>query len=144
VIAFADSSALVTRYAPAEHDVLPPEAAVTVSAIARVEVVSALWRRAHAGELSLEDTTALVREFVADYQGTPYEARRYQPVASSRSLLERAAGLVAGRGLRTLDAIQLASALAARRSEPDCRTMIVLDEKLRWAAAAEGFELLPA
>ena len=144
MIVFADSSALASRYSPSEYDVVPADCAIAVSAIARVEVVSALWRQARDGVIAFEDAGTLAREFVADYQGTTNEARAYQPVGASRVVLERAAGLAAMHGLRTLDAIQLASALAARRLEPECRTMVVLDQRLRRAAAAEGFELLPA
>ena len=143
MIVFADSSALVTRYAPHEDDVLPLDIGIAVSALARVEVVSALWRQSSGGEIGVVEAGALVREFGSDWDGTRTESRRFQPVAATRSLLERAAALTGTHGLRSLDAIQLASALAARDAEPECRTMVVLDELLRRAAAAERFDLLP-
>jgi hypothetical protein len=46
--------------------------------------------------------------------------------------------------LRGADAVQLASALLARQADPAVSMMAVFDERLRAAASAEGFTLLPA
>jgi predicted nucleic acid-binding protein len=143
VIAFADSSVVVARYAPHEVDVLPDGATVVVSHIARVEVASALWRQSRDGLFSPADAATFLREFEADWVGTPFESAKYHAITVDRTVLTRAAGLTGIHSLRTLDAIQLASALAARDAEPECQTMVVLDERLRWAAATEGFALLP-
>jgi hypothetical protein len=138
VIAFADSSAMVTRYTPRERDILPTDGNFVVSDVARVEVVSALWRQSRHGMFDLVDAAMFVRDFEADWTGG-----RYAPVRLVPALLERAAAGVAVHGLRSLDAIQLACALAARAAEPECRAMVVLDERLRAAAASEGFDILP-
>ena len=143
MIVYADSSAMVTRYAPGEHDVLPSDAIVAASAIARVEVVSALWRQARDNVAPIEEIAALVREFEADWLGLVNEPRRYQSIAASHKVLARAASIAGTHGLRSLDAIQLASALTARDAEPELRTIVVLDERLRRAAATEHFDLLP-
>jgi uncharacterized protein len=143
VIVFADSSALVAHYDPGEDDVLPSDQAVTASALARVEVVSALSRKIDDGAVDRILGGALIRQFQVDWHGGPSSAPRFRTVALGAKLLERAAGIVVDHRLRTLDAIQLASALVARSAEPECQTMVVLDERLRWAAAAEGFDLLP-
>jgi predicted nucleic acid-binding protein len=139
LIVFADSSAVVTRYAPAETNVLPIGANVVVSDLARVEVVSALWRKLELAELTSVEAAHLVRDFEADWTGL-----RFRSVQLRAAVLARAAGLSGTHRLRSLDAIQLASALTTRDVEPDCSTMVVLDERLRKAAATERFALLPA
>lgn len=142
MIVFADSSAIVTAYAPAENEVMPTNASVVVSALARVEVVSALWRKAAIDEVSFDDAARAVRRFEADWRGVT-QRPRFEPIALVEAVLGAAAALTATHGLRSLDAIQLACASAARAVEPECRTMVVLDERLRRAAALEGFVLLP-
>jgi predicted nucleic acid-binding protein len=143
VIVFADSSALVTAYAPAEVDVVP-DGIVVVSVLARVEVVSALWRKAETGDATTDEALHMVRQFEADWRSAGVASRRYEPLPLRAPVLIRAAALTGTHRLRTLDAIQLASALTARDVEPECRTMVVLDERLRRAAATERFDLLPA
>jgi hypothetical protein len=44
--------------------------------------------------------------------------------------------------VRAYDAVQLASALAARAANPGCREFACFDEGLRAAAAREGFALV--
>ncbi len=139
MIVFADSSAIVTFYATTEMNALPPTASVVASDLARVEVPSALWRKIELGDMAATDVARLVREFEADWRGT-----RYRSIALVTTVLERAAGLTGTHRLRSLDAIQLACALEARDAARECRTMVVLDARLRNAAAAEGFDILPA
>jgi predicted nucleic acid-binding protein len=143
VIAFADSSALVSHYDPTETDVLPSLPTIVVSAIARVEVVSGLWRKARASNISAVRARVPIQTFEADWAPSGSTVPKYRRVAVDAAVLERASAIVAVHGLRSLDAIQLASAIAARDAEPECRTMVVLDERLRNAAAAEGFDILP-
>lgn len=71
VIVFADSSALVTRYA--DEPGRPPlgePASLVVSQVARVEVPSAIWRKQRLGELSVADAALLIAAFEADYGGS--------------------------------------------------------------------------
>ena len=65
---FADSSAIVKRYAdePGHESVRTIEGPVVISALARVEVVAAVWRKQRMGELSLDDAQVLVGAFEAD------------------------------------------------------------------------------
>lgn len=139
MIVFADSSAIVTVYASAERDILPVAASVVASDLARVEVPSALWRKAALQEMTASQVSRVLRSFEADWNDGMYRAVRL-----GEALLESAAIISGSHGLRTLDAIQLACALAARDIEPDCRTMVALDERLRRAAATERFDILPA
>jgi len=55
-------------------------------------------------------------------------------------ILEHGAHLVAVHRLRGHDAVQLS---AARAADPGCATVACFDGRLRNAAAAEGFTLVP-
>jgi predicted nucleic acid-binding protein len=58
--------------------------------------------------------------------------------------LVRAAGDLAARhGLRAFDAIHLASAFSVAGGSPGSTAFITFDARLREAAAAEGFQVLP-
>lgn len=63
-----------------------------------------------------------------------------QPLDALRA---RSLRLLAVHPLRAADALQLAAALAWCRERPDGRAFVCLDGRLREAAAAEGFEVLP-
>jgi uncharacterized protein len=117
--------------------------AVAVSALARVEVPGALWRKYRAGDLPPEDAAVLTADFEADFSGDATEPPRFWIVGATLSVLERAARLVASHELRAADAVQLASAMTVREADPDCRQFVCFDARLRAAAAANAFELLP-
>jgi uncharacterized protein len=115
-----------------------------VSAIARVEVPAALWRKERLGELQSADVEVLVATFEADYDGTDRETPLFAPVALTPAVLETAAQVTATHALRAYDAVQLASALAAREADPGCTKFACFDDGLRAAAARSGFSLVPA
>lgn len=108
-----------------------------------VEVSSALWRKHRTGDLTIIEARVLVQAFEADFWGSPEEPPRFAVVAVTSSVLEAATALVATHALRAYDAVQLATALAVRSAEPDCRSFACFDEVLRASAATEGFELVP-
>lgn len=139
--AFADSSALVKLYADEPGwELVRTHPSYVVSAIARVEVPAALWRKHRVGELSAEDSVLLAAEFAADW----HEADgKLMPVPVLGRVLEAAADLVARHGLRAYDGVQLACASAARWAEPQIEDFLCFDADLRTAAAREGFQLLP-
>lgn len=141
---FADSSALVKRYSTeaGSADVLTHEVLI-VSALARVEVPAALWRKVRIGELSAGQAQVLGEEFAADYYGTESEPPRFVVVDVAGPVLDQAATLTGRHGLRAYDAVQLASALAVREVDPACREFLAFDARLCDAAATEGFRLLP-
>lgn len=114
-----------------------------VSCLARVEVPSAIWRKQRLGELSVVDAELLVAVFEADYHGSENEPERFAVVALPPPVLDEAAELCAVLGLRAYDAVQLASAVAARRAAPDCGQFACFDDRLRDAAARSGFTLIP-
>ncbi len=118
-------------------------APIVVSALARVEVPAAIWRKHRSGELDREDALVLARTFAADYAGTRDAPARFLAVRVAGRILERAASLTGERGLRAYDAVQLASALAARRIDERCATFASFDHDLTVAVVEEGFDTLP-
>jgi len=135
VSVFADSSALVKRYAdePGADDVraLP---LLVVSALARVEVPAAFWRKVRTGQLSAADAAVLASAFQFDCA----DPAVLVVVAPTVGVLEHAARLVAVHPLRAYDAVQLASALAVRAADREVTEFACFDAGLRSAAAAEG------
>lgn len=114
---------------------------LVVSAIARVEVPAALWRKAKAGEVPEPAAAVLVAAFEADWSGSKIEPPRFPAVALTAPPLENAARLAAVHGLRAYDAVQLSSALAVPGSPVP---LAAFDrQQLRAAAAADGLPLLP-
>jgi predicted nucleic acid-binding protein len=136
---------LVKLYADEDgHDLVRSIAVpIVVSALARVEVPAAIWRKHRSGELDREDALVLVRTFAADYAGIGDAPARFLAVRVADQLLERAASLTGESGLRVYDAVQLASALAACQIDERCATFATFDHDLTAAAAAQGFETLP-
>jgi uncharacterized protein len=118
-------------------------APLLVSALARVEVAAALWRKHRTGEAGLDDVLLLSRAFAADYAGTRDRPPRFQPVAVTGATIERAVELTGAHGLRAYDAMQLACALVTREADKRCTTLATFDRDLVRAAAAEGFAVLP-
>jgi len=142
--AFADSSALVKLYADEPgSDALRSLDVLVVSCLARVEVVAAFWRKHRLGELAEADAVVLSSDFEADFFGTLDEMPRFVVIDIVADILDRAATFTAVRGLRAYDAVQLASACAARDVDPRCNDFACADGFLRRAAAAEGFALVP-
>jgi predicted nucleic acid-binding protein len=145
VTIFADASALVALYAAEDgRDTVEALETATVSELSAVEVVSALWGKQRREAISAERAGVLVRRFQADLFGSPSQPARFTIVPLRSEVLRDAAAVVAPRALAAGDAIQLASALAARRADPDATTTFAcFDRRLRVAAAAEGFALVP-
>ena len=137
---FADSSAVVKLYVeePDSPEVGALGEPFTVSRITRVEVVSAFWRKVRMGEVSAAAAGGLSDEFSADWWGVG-RPPRFNVVGPHPSILEDACRLVPLYGLRAFDAIQLASAVAARTADPSCDRFACYDERLAQAATAEGF-----
>ena len=106
------------------------------SALAVLEVRSAIRRREHIGDLS----TTLANQAL---QILNAEARRMIQYPITSTTLERAAALVDRQQLRALDSIQLATAMGARDclGEDDAILFIASDRKLLTAAAREGFDI---
>ncbi len=141
---FVDTTALVKLYADEDGArsirLLGP---LVVSEIARAEVPAALWHKQRLGELEPGEAQVLIADFEADWFGTDAEEARFAIVAAASAVLDEAARLTGVHALCVDDAIQLASARAARAAEPTCTALAAFAEPLRTAAAAEGFALVP-
>jgi uncharacterized protein len=116
---------------------------LVVSALARVEVPSALWRKARTGELEDAAAGILVSAFELDFHGDPDSDPRFTIVSLTEPVLIAAAREAARHALRAYDAVQLASALAVREIDPRCGHFACFDADLRRAASRAGFALLP-
>jgi predicted nucleic acid-binding protein len=139
VTVFADSSALVKLYADEDGaELVRSTRLFVVSAVARVEVPAAIWRKHRLGQLSAADAGVLTSAFEADW----YDATGpFVAIAAVGDVLADAAALVGTHGLRAYDAVQLASAAAARAADPEVDTVLCFDTDLSEAAAREGFGL---
>jgi uncharacterized protein len=105
-------------------------------------VPAALWRKHRLGELSVDDAAVLVEEFEWDWFGQSDAEQRFAVIAVTDEILEGAARSVARHPLRAFDALQLASALAARAASSDVNEFACFDVTLADAARAEGFTSL--
>ena len=136
---FTDSSALVKLYVDEQGaELVRPVPVHVVSAVARVEVPAALWRKSRTGALSVEDAGVLVATFVADWHDP---VSPFVPVGLRSHVLEGAASAAATHGLRAYDAVQLSCALAARAADAQVDGFLCFDAELRTAAGREGFVL---
>jgi predicted nucleic acid-binding protein len=117
---------------------------LTISALARVEVPAALWRKQRMDELTAQAAATLAARFAHDYAGGGPRAARFAIVPATARLLDAAAQLVASAGLRAYDGIQLAAAIAARGADPHLDAFACFDVDLRHAASVHGFALHPA
>src|SRR5262249_100828 len=101
-----------------------------------VECVSALERRRREGHLS--------SRYYLEARRRLKEIVDQSHVVQAHSLLrERAERLLASHALRAADALQLAAALVANDERPGGENFVCLDADLRFAAAREGFSVLP-
>lgn len=142
---FTDASAGVKRYLhESGMDTVRAEDNLVFSALTRVELPSAVWRKERDGLLSIDEVSTVLDAFETDWFGSVDTAPVFAVVEASPAVLNRAAVLTGRHGLRAGDAVQLASALATRLADPDCTTFLCFDHRLREAAAQEGFSLLPA
>lgn len=114
-----------------------------ISALARVEVPAALWRKARTGQLSDTAASTLVGAFELDFHGDHDSDPRFTIIAATEPLLMAAAQEAARNALRAYDAVQLASALAVREVDPRCDRFACFDTELQCAASRAGFTLVP-
>jgi predicted nucleic acid-binding protein len=116
---------------------------IVISAIARVEVPSALWRKARMRELDDSAARILTSAFELDFHGELESQPRFTIVSLTEPVLVAAAREAARHALRAYDAVQLASALAVRAADPRCSDFACFDAELRRAASREGFTVVP-
>jgi predicted nucleic acid-binding protein len=139
-IYFADTSALAKRYIPevgsgwVQGWISPASGHITIiSALSTVEFISLLARRQREGNVSVADFNRLRLDFLFHVR------QQYRVIALGQNVLGRAQQLVAKHPLRTLDALQLASAHTAASVLGTFPIFVTADQRLLAVAAAEGF-----
>lgn len=137
---YLDTSALVKRYlaelGSGWIEALTDKAAgnvVIVSHLTTVELFSALARRQRESTLKPADALILQTRFLADFE------REYLTIPLEKPVLRRARDLVSRYPLRSLDGIQLASALEAASILGEQLTFLTSDKNLLAIAASNGF-----
>ena len=138
--AYVDTSVLLKRYieeaGAADSRRLLRRYRVVSSAIAPVEATSALWRRRAANDVADADLQAILRRLVDDRS-------HWELVDLTADVLDRAEQVIQRAGVRTLDAVHLASALAVQAASGRGRTMqfITADARQREAAVGLGLQV---
>ena len=138
---YVDSSAVLAWLLGEERgqqtvDLLSRAEPVCSSRLTLVECDRALLRCETEGRL-VEAERAELSALVAT------AATHWQQLAITESILDRARLPFRSHQVRTLDAIHLATALDSRAAVPDL-AVLTLDDRMRRAARALGFEVLPA
>ncbi len=141
MIRFFDASALVKRYVRERETPLVrrllAEGSAAVSRLSEAEVSSALARRRREGDLEPRDHVAALAALRADLARLDVVELAPEVVARVHDLLRRH---VLGAG----DALQLASALALRPKDETAAEFVCWEARLRTAANAEGFIVMPS
>ena len=138
--AYFDTSAVVKRYVeePGSTQVraLLRRRDLSSSAIAPVELVSALCRRRHDGELSESQFAAITRRLESD-------RRQWLLIEAGEPLLRRAETILqAAPRLRTLDAIHLASFSLVREESGLRVPFVTADARQQAAAKTMGMDVV--
>lgn len=139
MILYLDTSCLAKMYLPeigAEIVRTAVERAdlVTTSMLAYTEMRSALGRRRRERLFSEIQYRHILRQFARDW-------KKISRIPITERLIETAGDLADDHGLRSIDAIHLASAITLRKAMPGTTTAFFsADARLNTAAAHEGFE----
>lgn len=138
---FWDSSAVVPLLlqeaaSQSIRSVLAEDPHMVVWSLTSLEITSALWRRARAGDLE-ETTRAAAAERLATLEGA------WNVLIDVAQVAERGRRLLALHPLRAADAAQLAGALVACRERTATLDFVTLDARLADAARREGLRVLP-
>jgi len=141
-VRFWDSKAIVPLCvdgpeAPPTRALLRAGRSMAVWWATRTECVSALARQVREGSIGPRGE-AQARAILTAFGQAWSEV---QPSEAVRTLAER---LLAAHELRAADALQLAAAVQWRGGPPTGAQFVSFDGRLRGAAYAEGFALLPA
>lgn len=122
------NTALVTDWLKEDRDVI-------VWGMTRVELASAIERRAREGLLDRSQRAAALKR-AERLTGDAHE------VSDLPAVRARAVALLARHALRAADAAQLGAALLVADPDPSSLTVVVLDQRLAEAAEREGLDVL--
>jgi len=146
VLIYLDSSALVKNYFPERGsnevtDWIHRASNLWISEITLLEVTSALARKVRDEELTREEFNGMVGRFATDVANDA----RFGLIHLDEKVKSRAQNLLETYGimgkLRTLDALQLASAMQIAEP-PGAPVMITADEDLYAAAKLTGLKAI--
>ena len=114
---------------------LDADATIVTWGWTRVELASAVERRARLGEISRLQRRAALDRFaeLAEY---------WDEVVDLIAVRSRALALLARHPLRAADAAQLGAALLVAGDDPAALTFVCLDDRLGLAAEREGMRIL--
>ena len=140
---FCDSSALVKCYVQEQgsawmRTLLDPTAGhhLYLASITGVEVIAAVTRRLHRGDIAVRDSAAAVAQFRQDF------TQRYRLIDLTPALVAWAMTVAETHGLRGYDAVQLATAMEVHTRGLalglPALTLVSADGELNMAARAEG------
>jgi predicted nucleic acid-binding protein len=136
---YFDTSVLVKRYVREEGSirarVLLRRHRVVSSAVAPIELLSAVTRRRAAGDLSARESSAILLRARRD-------RAHWELVEVSALVLDRAEDLLPATGLRTLDALHLASAVLMQTASTARIPLVTADAPLGRAASAAGLDVI--
>jgi hypothetical protein len=110
--------------------------AAATSRLSEVEIVSALARRARAGDVAAADAQRAVAALSGDLSALHIVELLPEVTAQARALLQR-------HPLRAADAIQLASGCYLVEQLGEAVPFVAFDDRLRAAARAEHLRVLP-
>jgi uncharacterized protein len=108
---------------------------IYLSELARLEFRSAIWKKTRTNEIDADTANAVITGFIKD-------SIKFRWIPLSNEVIERAQALLmkyGSAGLRTLDAIQLASALTLK-GQPKVR-FFTADQLLKSFFEQEGLEV---
>lgn len=139
MILYLDTSSLVKLYVEEEgcqevRRQLSEAEVVASSHIAYAEARAAFARKHREGQFSQEEYDGILDDFHKDWQ-------RYLVIKVSEAIIALAGELAEKHGLRSFDAIHLASALALKDKVQSSISFSCADEQLQAAAKAEGLAL---
>jgi len=140
MILYLDASAVVKlcvleEGTSATKQLVNEATAVVTSALSHVEFHAACARKLKEGGLANEEYRQAITTFREDWN-------RYVFVEAEYPLLELACQLAEHGGLRTLDAIHLASAIFVLRPHSLPSAFVGADHRLQEAAEAEGLKVV--
>jgi uncharacterized protein len=139
-VRFWDSSALVALLLPEPHTAqaeswLKSDPEVTVWALTRVEILSAISRRRREEPNALALLQAARREAIKAWDS-------WIEIADVDAVRGHALRLVETHPLRAADALQIGAALVAAEGDASTLEFVTLDRRLADAAEREGFPLV--
>jgi predicted nucleic acid-binding protein len=117
------------------RDALREDGEICTWGLTRVELASAIERRARQGRISPSERRALLHD-ADDLVSQCHE------VIDLIAIRRRAAALLARHALRAADAVQLAAALSVADPDPDSLGFVCLDRRLADAASREGMRVI--